>query len=163
MEVSLILDNRLVKNYEFTKRNKRELKTLDDYINIIKNGNTNELSKTEIKALDKCLGTIQLKNKRLYKALIFLVAFLNCSYVVFADVGDACSRLDRLGLMLLTILKKVGFWICLISCFIEILKSFLNSEVKDIWKIFFKYISVFLVLYSLPYAFNLIVGVFEDL
>lgn len=64
---------------------------------------------------------------------------------------------------MLGVLKKVGFWICLLSCFIEILKSFLNSDVKDVWKIFFKYISVFLILYSLPYAFNLIVGVFEDL
>ena len=162
MEVCLILDNRLVKNYEFTKKEKK-LRTLDDFIYDIQNRTTNNISKKEVKALDRWIGSIKLKNKKLYRALIFLIAFFNYSFVVFADVGDTYNKLDRVGNIMLGVLKKVGFWVCLLSCFIEILKSFLNSDVKDVWKIFFKYISVFLILYSLPYAFNLIVGVFEDL
>lgn len=75
MEVCLILDNRLVKNYEFTKKEKK-LRTLDDFIYDIQNKTTNNISKKEVKALDRWIGSIKLKNKKLYRALIFF----NCIF-----------------------------------------------------------------------------------
>lgn len=161
MEISLILDNKLIGNYDFSKREKKELITLDGFINGVRDFDVTKMDKKEFKTLDNWLGTVRRKNGRLYKVLVFSLAVLNYSTVAFADINDAYARLDKGGYMALGVLKRIGFWLCIICCFVEILRSFLNNDAKDVWKIFFKYISIFLVLYSLPVVFDFIVKLFE--
>lgn len=157
MEISIILDNTLVKNYDFT-RGVRNLGTLD---NFICSDGTISINRKELRSLDKWAGKVKVNNPRLYTTLVCCIGLLNFSSNAFADITDAYARLDRGGYLALGILKKIGFWLCIICCFVEILKSFLNNDARDVWKIFFKYISVFLVLYSLPVVFRFIAELFE--
>lgn len=162
MEISLILDNKLVKNYDFSFRGHKELMTLDGFVRSFEN---REFDRKELRKLDKWLKNVEKKNKPLYRTMVFTVALLNYSVVAFADanVQATMSKIDKLGYMALNMLKKIGFWLCVICCFVEILRSFLNSDARDVWKIFFKYITIYLVLHFLPYAFQLISGIFEGL
>lgn len=162
MEISLILDNNLVRNYDFSLKGCKELMTLDGFVRSLDN---HEFDRREMRKVDKWLKKIEKNNSPLYKTIVFTVALLNYSVKAFADsnVQDTMSKIDKLGYTALTMLKKIGFWLCVICCFVEILKSFLNSDARDVWKIFFKYITIYLVLHFLPYAFQLISGIFEGL
>ena len=157
MEISIILDNNLVRNYNFSKSENKQVVTLGGFIRSF------EYNREDSRKINKWLNKVEKNDKRLYRTLVFLIALLNHPVVAYADMGEAFNRMDKLGVLVLSLLKKVGFWLCLISCILEILKSFLNSDCKDVWKIFFKYISIYSVIHFLPYAFKLISSVFEGL
>lgn len=162
MEISLVWDNKLVRNYDFSRKSCNDVMTLDGFIRSFED---REFDRKELRKVDKWLKKIEKKNKPLYKTMVFTVALLNYSVVAFADpnVQTTMSKIDKLGYTALSMLKKIGFWLCVICCFVEILRSFLNSDARDVWKIFFKYITIYLVLHFLPYAFQLISGIFEGL
>lgn len=164
MEISLILNNEMVRDYSFGfngRNSKKQVMTLDGFFRSLEE---KELSRTECRNLDRWIRGIEKNNKRLYRILVFTVAFLGYSVKAYAkDIATATGKIDKLGFLTLGVLKKVGFWLCIFCCFVEILKSFLNSDARDVWKIFFKYITIYLVLHSLPHAFQLISNVFDGL
>lgn len=133
MEIGITLNNKLVKNFDFSKKEKSEIKSLDQWI-----------------------GQVKKSDKRLYKVLVFTVAAMGYSANVLADTGSALNNIDKIGFVFLSIFQKVGYWGCLLGCFVEILKSLMNTGTKDIWKIFMKYMVIFAILYLLPWAFDLI-------
>ena len=133
MEIGITLNNKLVKNFDFSKKEKSEIKSLDQWI-----------------------GQVKRKDSRLYKILVFTVVGMSYSANVLADTGEALNRIDKVGFIFLNIFQKVGYWGCLLGCFIEILKSLMSTGTKDIWKIFMKYMVIFMILYLLPWAFDLI-------
>lgn len=163
MEVSLILDNKLVRSFDFTRSGRKNIKTLDYWKNEIVNFNTNFTDRNELRAINKWVGNIKVRNKKLYKSLVFCIACINISTVVLADTGEVFIKIEKVGELILSVLKKVGFWFCLICCFVEILKSFVNSSNKDVWKVFFKYISIYLILNALPFIFKLIAEIFDGM
>lgn len=140
MEIGITLNNRLVKNFDFTNREKEDIKYLDRWI-----------------------GKVKKKDTRFYKILVFTVAGLSYTSNAYADVNSALSGVDNVGFIFLTIFQKVGYWGCLLGCFVEILKSLLNTGTKDIWRIFMKYIIIFAILYLLPWGFDLIKEAFGNL
>ncbi len=144
MEISFIWENKLVKNFDFTRKDKEEVKSLDSWI-----------------------GQVKRNDKRLYKTLIIASALIGLAGSnAFATTGGAeaaVSGLDKVGYTILVILQRLGYWGCLIGCFVEILKSLLSSGNKDIWKIFFKYLLIFAILYMLPWAFDLIREIFSSM
>ncbi|MGV3076425.1 hypothetical protein ACEE21_15205 [Clostridium baratii] len=166
MEISLILDNRTVREYDLSyngfKNSFRELMTLDGFVRSFEKG---EFDRKELRKVNNWIRNVEINNKPLYRTLVFTVALINYSVVAFAEpnVQATFSKIDKLGYAGLSILKKIGFWLCLICCFVEILKSFINSDARDVWKIFFKYITIYLVLHFLPYAFQLISSAFEGM
>ena len=140
MEIGITLNNQLVRNYDFSSNEKEE-----------------------IKSLDKWIGQLKRKDTRLYKTLVFTVAGLSFAINAHADVNDALAGVDSVGFIFLTIFQKVGYWGCLLGCFVEILKSLMNTGTKDIWRIFMKYIIIFAILYLLPWAFDFIKDTFSNL
>ena len=139
MEIGITLNNELVKNFDFSKKEKSEIKSLDQWI-----------------------GQVKRSDKGLYKILVFTVASMSYSATVLADTGEALNNIDKIGYIFLSIFQKVGYWGCLLGCFVEILKSLMNTGTKDIWKIFMKYMVIFAILYLLPWAFDLIKETFSS-
>ena len=141
MEIGITLNNELVKNFDFSKKDKQEIKSLNEWI-----------------------GQVKKKDTRLYKILIFTVAGVALySTNAHADVNDAMNGLDKVGRIFLTIFQRVGYWGCLLGCFVEILKSLTSSGTKDIWKIFAKYMIIFMIFYMLPWAFNVVAEIFSSI
>ena len=127
-----------------------------------KNFDFSKKEKSEIKSLDQWIGQVKRSDKRLYKILVFTVASMSYSATVLADTGEALNNIDKIGYIFLSIFQKVGYWGCLLGCFVEILKSLMNTGTKDIWKIFMKYMVIFAILYLLPWAFDLIKETFSS-
>lgn len=134
MEISLILDNKLVKNFDFSRREKV--------------------------TLNSWLGSIEKKDTKLYKTIVFTIAGLNYASLVLADTSAAVGKINSAGYMILSVAQSIGYWLCLVGCIIEILKSVMNGTSKDAAKIMMKYILYFAALYLMPFAFNMIRDIF---
>lgn len=137
MEISIILDNELVYNKEmFVKK---------DYA----------------KEVDNLIGRI-MKDAKLKKSLIFLFAGLNIAKSVKADTGQAFTKLDNAGWIFLGIVQKLGFWICLIGCLLEILFAvFKEGKGKSaLLPIALKWVGIYLAFFLIPEVFILIRDLF---
>lgn len=99
-------------------------------------------------------------NARLKKIVLFTIAGLNYANTVLADTNVAVEKINTGGFMILGIVQTIGYWLCLIGCIMEILKSIMNGSSKDVGKIMLKYLLVFGSLYLMPFGFNLIREIF---
>lgn len=106
------------------------------------------------------IATKIINNDRLRKMAIFTIASLNYISSVQADVAQAAAKIDSAGIMFFGILQSIGYWLCLIGCIMEILKSVMNGTSKDIGRVMLKYLLIFASLYLMPWAFDLIRGIF---
>ena len=97
-----------------------------------------------------------INNDRLRKITVFTLASLNYMSTVYADATEAVAKIDNAGLMFFGIIQSIGYWLCLIGCIMEILKSVMNGSSKEVGKLMMKYILIFAALYLMPFAFNLI-------
>ncbi|MBU3131618.1 hypothetical protein KPL40_04070 [Clostridium gasigenes] len=129
--ISLILDNKLVFNKEFYNRK-------------------------EIRQTNKYIGRL---DKRLYKMLVFTIASVGfASNKVYANSAEGLRRTDVVGNEILTILQRVGFWVAVIGCIVEILISVFKKGggTKEIMAIIFKWLLIFSSFYIVPALFNFI-------
>lgn len=101
-----------------------------------------------------------MKDDRLRKMTIFVIAGLNYASTVLADTSQAVAKINSAGNTFLSIFQSIGYWLCLIGCIMEILKSVMNGSSKDVGKTMLKYILIFTALYLMPFAFNLIREIF---
>lgn len=106
------------------------------------------------------MATKIMNDDRLKKITVFTIASLNCTSTVYADTAQAVSKINNAGNAFLTIFQSVGYWLCLIGCIMEILKSVMNGSSKDVGRIMLKYILIFAALYVMPFAFKLISEIF---
>ena len=134
MEVSIILDNKLVRNYDFSREEKR---TLNNWV-----------------------GEIEKKDTRLYKYLVFTIAGLNYASKVLADTTDAMDKVNKAGFTVLGLVQTIGYWLCLIMCVVEVLKSIMNGTSKSVVAIMVKYLLIFASLFLMPFLFDLIREIF---
>lgn len=107
------------------------------------------------------IATKMMNNDRLRKMVVFTIASLNYVSTVYAGVEEANAKVNSVGLMLFSSIQTIGYWLCLIGCIMEILKSVMNGSSKDVGKIMLKYLAIFASLYLMPFAFNLIKEAFE--
>ena len=101
-----------------------------------------------------------MRDDRLRKIAVFTIASLNYTSTVLADTKDATDKINTGGFMILGVMQTIGYWLCIISCIMEILKVVMNGSSKDVGKIILKYVLVFSSLYLMPWLFNLIKVVF---
>lgn len=97
-----------------------------------------------------------MNNDRLRKMTVFTIASLNYASTVFAGVEEANAKVNNVGYMLFSSIQTIGYWLCLIGCIMEILKSVMNGSSKEVGKIMLKYLLIFASLYLMPFAFNFI-------
>lgn len=87
---------------------------------------------------------------------LFIVS--NPTYVFAVDLG----AIDTLGNTFLNIIRRVGYWIALISALTEIIKTSMRggNNTAEIGKIIMKYLLIYASLYLMPYMFDLVKGAF---
>lgn len=134
MEIGITLNNKLIYNKDFSKKK-----------------DTEELAK------------FILKDKRLTKCTVFLIAGINYTTSVMADINATMGKIDNAGYMFLGIIQRVGFWVCLIGCLLEILLAvFKEGKGKNaLLPICAKWIGIFSAFYFLPTIFELIKELFS--
>lgn len=94
-------------------------------------------------------------DNKLKKMFIFTLGSLFfLSNKVYA--ADPLKKIDVTGGTLLNVIRRVGYWICIIACIIEIVKSIMQGDVKSVGKIMMKFALGFAALYIFPWILDLI-------
>ncbi|MBB6715969.1 hypothetical protein [Clostridium gasigenes] len=127
--ISLTLNNKLVFNKEFyNRKEKREV--------------------------NKFIGGL---DKKIYKTLVFTIAAISfTSNKAYASLDKGLEKTDVYGHQLLIIVQRVGFWVCVIGCIVEILISVFKKGggQKEILSLVFKWLLIFCSFYIVPLLFK---------
>lgn len=109
-----------------------------------------------------------LNNKKFKSVVIVGVAIGLClinTKVTGAATNTALNTdsIDKLGNTFLSLVRKSGYWICLVMGIVNCVKVGLQGGDKagDIAKVIFKYVLVFASLYLLPFLFDLVEASFK--
>lgn len=92
------------------------------------------------------------------KAVFVLGSLLYANEVVSA--ADPLGKIDTAGNTILGIVRRIGYWCCIIGCIIDIIKALMNGDTKSIAKIMMKYALAFGALYIFPWILDLIKSIF---
>ena len=103
-----------------------------------------------------------LKNKKLKTIVITALASLFTAQTALAggNVDGAMAKVDSAGGTILKIVRKVGYWICIIMCITEILKSLAAGDTKSIGKIIAKYTMAYGATFFITWLFDIIATCF---
>lgn len=134
MKICVVYSNTKVKNFKQKQRNKynQNIELVAKYIN---------------------------QNNKLKKQVVFVLA----SLFYFQDIVQASadlSKIDRAGNTFLGITRKIGYWVCIVGCAIDIIKNLMQGDTKIVGKIMMKYGLGFASLYFFPWVLDLIKGIF---
>lgn len=126
----------------------------------------NKSNEQELKKLEK-LAIMAEHNKHLKVAIIIFLSNLFYisekvgSAVVYAAATDPFSKINLLGMRFLGIAQVFGYWICIIMCVVDIIKSLMQGDAKGAGKIFVKYLIAFIALFGVKYAFDEVKTIFQ--
>ena len=134
MEVGITLNNKLIYSKDFSK-----------------------------KIYNEEFAKVVLRDKKLTRCAVFLIAGLNYSTKVMADVSETMAKMDNAGFIFLGLIQRIGFWVCLLGCLLEILVSvFKEGRGKNaLLPVALKWIGLFAAFYLLPTVFQLIKDLFS--
>jgi hypothetical protein len=138
--------------------NKKVSYTFPEYAQILR-----EKEAMKQLGLNERISGVILCNKKLKKIVTFALAMVFSSQKAYAagdKAKDAMDRLDEGGWIILMIIRRAGYWICLILCIVEILKCLANGDLKSIGRSVGKYLIAFGILYALPWLFDIIAECF---
>jgi len=93
-----------------------------------------------------------MKNARLKK---FTITLLGMS-LYFKSVFASTKGIDALGWTLLGLIRQYAYWVLLIWCIVEVIKSGVGGESKKTLSIVMKFVIIFASMYLLPNLFNVI-------
>lgn len=133
--ISLTLNNKLVFDKEFRNRHEKRV-------------------------VNKFIGGL---DKRLYKVLVFTISSVGlATNKVYANINEGLEKTDAFGEQLLTIVQRVGFWVAVIGCLVEILVSVFKKGggQKEIINIVFKWLLIFASFYIVPALFRYVIEYF---
>ncbi|MGL5149646.1 MAG: hypothetical protein ACRC7N_03615 [Clostridium sp.] len=101
------------------------------------------------------------KDKYIEKLVVISMACM----LMLGKIANASTNVEGkiagAGQRFFNIIRGLGYWLCLIGCVVEVLKSVSSGGSKDIGKIIMKYLLIFGSLYFMPWAFDLIKEMFE--
>ena len=120
--------------------------------------NTSHFQLSENVKNEECenFATKIIKSKRIKKFTITLLG----TALYFKDVYAATKGIDSLGWTLLGLIRHWAYWILLIMCIVEIIKSGLNGESKKTFPILMKFLVIFASMYLVPALFDAIKNAF---
>lgn len=98
-------------------------------------------------------------NNRLKKTAVFVIGSL--FYIndkVYAV--DSFSKIDKAGNTILEVVRRIGYWCCIIGCIIDIIRALMQGDTKSIAKIMMKYALAFAALFIFPWILDLIKSIF---
>lgn len=98
-------------------------------------------------------------NTKLKKEAVFVLGSL--LYVnEIVNAADPLGKIDVAGNTILGIVRKIGYWCCIIGCIIDIIKALMQGDTKSIAKIMMKYALAFGALYIFPWILDMIKSIF---
>ena len=113
---------------------------------------------------------LSLKFKRLFENELLkksLISIGESSIMIILNANNCyaiadMSKIDVAGNMFLEIVKHAGYWIILIVAICNVIKTATTTNNNsDIFKVIVKYILIYATLFILPWAFDLVEGVFK--
>ncbi|GAA0735813.1 hypothetical protein [Clostridium oceanicum] len=135
MKICIIYSNTKVENFKRKQRNKHN---------------------SNVELVAKHINS----NNRLKKEAILVLGTIFYVQDVVSAAGDL-GKIDKAGNTILDIVRKIGYWCCIIGCIIDIVKSLMQGDTKSIGKIMMKYALAFTALYFFPWLLDLIKGIFS--
>lgn len=81
------------------------------------------------------------------------------SFSAFAADPDL-SKIDALGNNILHVVNKIGFWVILVKCLMDVISSVMQGDVNKFGKTIIIYVCLYGSLYFVPWAMRLVEGVF---
>ena len=127
---------------------RKEIMTINEFLNMTRESN-----------LERVLNNKKIKTMAIVGMAIGL-SLLNAKVTGAAQNTDA---IDKLGNTFLSLVRKSGYWICLVMGIVNCIKVGLQGGDKagDIAKVIFKYVLVFASLYLLPFLFDIVESSFK--
>lgn len=107
----------------------------------------------------KDYNTIDNKIIRNKKAKKFMVTLLGVGLYA-QNVFAATKGIDNLGWTLLSLIRHWAYWILLIWCIVDVVKSGLSGDSKKTLPIVLKYVIIFASMYLIPVIFDAVKGAF---
>lgn len=98
------------------------------------------------------------RDRRLRAMVTFVLA--NGLYMKKAYAASNLDKVNSAGFQILDIVRTFGYWICVICCIAEIIRSLTQGDTKGVGKIVIKYCTGYGVFYFLPWFFDLIKEMF---
>lgn len=116
------------------------------------------LEHINLSLIEKTINHLK-KNKVKYMLLIYIIAMTVDLSGITVLAADTAS-IDKAGMEILNLIRKVGYWVGIISCTKDVVKEGMRGHSENIGSIVIMYLLGFGVLYFLPWAFDLIKGLF---
>ncbi|MBZ9688399.1 hypothetical protein G9F72_018885 [Clostridium estertheticum] len=135
MEILVINNNRTTMNWEYKSPSRKHAECLEEFAKKIN-------SDTKLK-----------------KMTIFVLGSLLYCKTTLAVVNPL-DKVNKAGNMMLGISRTIGYWLILIVCICEIIKSLMAGDTKSISKIIMKNLLAFASLYLFPWLMDLVKGIF---
>jgi hypothetical protein len=142
--------------------------TLDEYLLMVRTKEENIRVRENLKNFDveEHIAKKILSNPRAKQLFGFVAGSLLFikDTVVKAATEPSLKGLDKVdtaGGVILSVMRRIGYWVLLVMCILEVLKCVANGDTKEIGKIIMKYLLAFMVLFLIPWAFDLVIGIFS--
>jgi hypothetical protein len=142
--------------------------TLDEYLLMVRTKEENIRVRENLKNFDveEHIAKKILSNPRAKQLFGFVAGSLLFikDTVVKAATEPSLKGLDKVdtaGGVILSVMRRIGYWVLLVMCILEVLKCVANGDTKEIGKIIMKYLLAFMVLFLIPWAFGLVIGIFS--
>jgi hypothetical protein len=116
----------------------------------------NCLYKEDTMSLEDFLNMENENNKFTINKIETASAFVMALVLHSSKVMAAGKGIDALGMSLLNMIRHWAYWILIIMCIIEVIRSGISGESKKILSIIMRYILIFLAMYLLPGIFDTI-------
>ena len=117
-------------------------------------------NRKEIRSVNKLIGSL---DRKVYKSLVFTIAtFGFITNKAYADSSEALAKVDKVGSEILNIIQRVGFWVAVLGCIIEIIVSVFKKGggQKEVLSLVFKWLLIFTSFYIVPALFGFIIDAF---
>lgn len=110
------------------------------------------------------LGLLRIKNlkKRIGVAGAMLTIALG-NMTVYAqelNINEFTGKVDEMGNQALSLIQSLGYWAAILFAAIDILKNIKKQDTPGIVAVVLKYITIYGILYALPWIFSLIKTLF---
>ncbi|BDR80996.1 hypothetical protein [Clostridium tetani] len=100
------------------------------------------------------------KDTSLKRQAVFLLGSLLYVQDTVNAATDTFGKIDKAGSTILGIVRKIGYWICIVGCILDIIKALMQGDTRNVAKIMMKYALAFSALYVFPWILDLIKSIF---
>lgn len=88
------------------------------------------------------------------------VSNINMIMAQSISVEEFTTRVDEKGMQVLTLLQSIGYWAAILFAAVDIIKNIKKQDTAGIVAVVLKYVTIYGVLYALPWIFDLIKTLF---